>query len=67
MGHCLRYYEVNVNLYSNLSFFVIQISGAAVEISNPKSSRGDRVALISGTPEQKRAAENLVQAFIMST
>lgn len=44
-----------------------KISGAAVEISNPKSSRGDRVALISGTPEQKRAAENLVQAFIMST
>ncbi|CAA2969498.1 KH domain-containing At4g18375 [Olea europaea subsp. europaea] len=44
-----------------------KISGAAVEISDSKSSRGDRVALISGTPEQKRAAENLIQAFIMAT
>ncbi|XP_024987709.1 KH domain-containing protein At4g18375-like [Cynara cardunculus var. scolymus] len=44
-----------------------KISGAAVEISDSKSFRGDRVALISGTPEQKRAAENLIQAFIMAT
>ncbi|KAA8519470.1 hypothetical protein F0562_013726 [Nyssa sinensis] len=44
-----------------------KISGAAVEISDSKSSRGDRVALISGTPDQKRAAENLIQAFIMAT
>ncbi|KAL6991497.1 hypothetical protein U1Q18_009610 [Sarracenia purpurea var. burkii] len=44
-----------------------KISGAVVEISDSKSSRGDRVALISGTPEQKRAAENLIQAFIMAT
>ncbi|XP_028107312.1 KH domain-containing protein At4g18375-like [Camellia sinensis] len=44
-----------------------KISGAVVEISESKSSRGDRVALISGTSEQKRAAENLIQAFIMST
>ncbi|KAL5771934.1 hypothetical protein ACOSP7_011543 [Xanthoceras sorbifolium] len=44
-----------------------QISGATVEISDSKSSRGDRVAFISGTPEQKRAAENLIQAFIMAT
>ncbi|XP_058198669.1 KH domain-containing protein At4g18375-like isoform X3 [Rhododendron vialii] len=44
-----------------------KISGAVVEISESKSSRGDRVALISGTPEQKRAAENLIQAFIMAT
>lgn len=44
-----------------------QLSGAVIEISEPKSSRGDRVALISGTPEQKRSAENLIQAFIMST
>ncbi|KAL0363585.1 UNVERIFIED_CONTAM: KH domain-containing protein [Sesamum calycinum] len=44
-----------------------KISGAAVEISDSKSSRGDRVALISGTTEQKRAAENLIQAFIMAT
>lgn len=45
----------------------IQISGATIEISDPKSVRGDRIALISGTPEQKRAAENLIQAFIMAT
>lgn len=44
-----------------------QISGAVIEISEPKSSRGDRVAHISGTPEQKRSAENLIQAFIMAT
>ncbi|KAD4982833.1 hypothetical protein R6Q59_002465 [Mikania micrantha] len=44
-----------------------KISGAAVEISDTKSSRGDRVAVISGTPEQKRAAENLIQAFILAT
>ncbi|WOG89673.1 hypothetical protein DCAR_0208911 [Daucus carota subsp. sativus] len=44
-----------------------KLSGADVDISHPKSSRGDRVALISGTPEQKRSAENMIQAFIMST
>ncbi|XP_050287773.1 KH domain-containing protein At4g18375-like [Quercus robur] len=44
-----------------------KISGAMIEISDSKSSRGDRIALISGTPEQKRAAENLIQAFIMAT
>ncbi|KAL0305478.1 UNVERIFIED_CONTAM: KH domain-containing protein, partial [Sesamum radiatum] len=51
--------------YLNLTFLVI--SGAAIEISDSKSSRGDRVALVSGTTEQKRAAENLIQAFIMAT
>ncbi|KAI4300047.1 hypothetical protein L6164_033465 [Bauhinia variegata] len=44
-----------------------KISGAMIEISDSKSSRGDRIAHISGTPEQKRAAENLIQAFIMAT
>ncbi|KAJ1430612.1 K-like proteiny domain [Sesbania bispinosa] len=44
-----------------------KISGATIEISDSKSARGDRIALISGTPEQKRAAENLIQAFIMAT
>ncbi|KAL2935042.1 hypothetical protein RDABS01_018161 [Bienertia sinuspersici] len=44
-----------------------QLSGAVIEISEPKSSRGDRVAHISGTSEQKRSAENLIQAFIMAT
>ncbi|KAJ9153162.1 hypothetical protein P3X46_026633 [Hevea brasiliensis] len=44
-----------------------KISGAMIEISDAKSARGDRIAHISGTPEQKRAAENLIQAFIMAT
>ncbi|CDP18708.1 unnamed protein product [Coffea canephora] len=44
-----------------------KISGATIEIPESKSSRGDRVAVISGTSEQKRAAENLIQAFIMAT
>ncbi|XP_004504558.1 KH domain-containing protein At4g18375 [Cicer arietinum] len=44
-----------------------KISGATVEVPDTKYARGDRIALISGTPEQKRAAENLIQAFIMST
>ncbi|XP_010529161.1 PREDICTED: KH domain-containing protein At4g18375-like [Tarenaya hassleriana] len=43
------------------------ISGAMIEISDSKSSHGDRIALISGTPEQKHTAERLVQAFIMAT
>lgn len=46
---------------------VFQISGAMIEISESKSSRGERVALITGTPQQKREAENLIQAFIMAT
>lgn len=44
-----------------------KISGASVEVTESKSSRSDRIAHISGTPEQKRAAENLIQAFILST
>ncbi|GJT51647.1 KH domain-containing protein [Tanacetum coccineum] len=43
-----------------------KISGASVEVSDTKSSRGDRVAVISGTPEQKRTAESLIQAFIIA-
>lgn len=44
-----------------------RISGAMVEVSDSKTSHGDRIALVSGTPEQMRSAENLFQAFIMST
>ncbi|KAK9268242.1 hypothetical protein L1049_010685 [Liquidambar formosana] len=44
-----------------------KLSGAVIEISDSKSSRGDRVALISGTAEQKHSAENLIHAFIMAT
>ncbi|KAJ4980235.1 hypothetical protein NE237_031072 [Protea cynaroides] len=44
-----------------------KISGAFIEILDSKSSRGDRIAQISGNPDQKRSAENLIQAFIMAT
>ncbi|KAL9270083.1 KH domain-containing protein [Drosera capensis] len=44
-----------------------QLSGAMIDISETKNSRGDRVAYISGTSEQKRTAQNLIQAFIMET
>ncbi|ONK66051.1 uncharacterized protein A4U43_C06F3660 [Asparagus officinalis] len=44
-----------------------KISGANVEIVDSKTSRSERIALISGTTEQKRAAENMIQLFIMST
>lgn len=46
---------------------MVQISGADIDVSRSKSSRGDCVALISGTPEQKHATENLIEAIIMST
>lgn len=49
------------------AFILFQISGASIEITDSKSSRGDRMALVSGTPDQKHAAENLIQAFIMAT
>ncbi|CAE6189290.1 unnamed protein product [Arabidopsis arenosa] len=44
-----------------------RISGAMIEISDSKTSHGDHIALLSGTLEQMRCGENLVQAFIMST
>ncbi|KAL4392807.1 hypothetical protein AHAS_Ahas03G0382000 [Arachis hypogaea] len=44
-----------------------KISGAMIEICDSNSAWGDRIAVISGTPEQKCAAENLIQAFIMAT
>ncbi|KAG1358852.1 KH domain-containing protein [Cocos nucifera] len=44
-----------------------KISGARIEIVDSISSRYERIAQISGTPEQKHAAENLIQAFVMST
>ncbi|XVF40108.1 hypothetical protein PTKIN_Ptkin01aG0085300 [Pterospermum kingtungense] len=44
-----------------------KISGAMIELSESKSFRGERVALITGTLQQKHEAENLIQAFIMAT
>jgi hypothetical protein len=58
---------VSVFFFPFLCFTTFQISGAMIEISDAKSARGDRIAYISGKPEQKQAAENLIQAFIMAT
>jgi len=44
-----------------------KISGAHIEIIEPKSSRHEHIAYISGTSEQRHSAENLIKAFIMST
>ncbi|XP_020518638.1 KH domain-containing protein At4g18375 isoform X2 [Amborella trichopoda] len=44
-----------------------KISGATIEVLDGKTRNGDRLAHISGTTEQKSLAENLIQAFIMST
>lgn len=51
---------------SNLSN-IRKISGALIEISESKFPPGDHVALVSGTPQQKHEAENLLRAFIMAT
>jgi poly(rC)-binding protein 2/3/4 len=58
---------MGIRFFSFFMFYDIQISGAMIEISDAKSARGDRIAYISGKPEQKQAAENLIQAFIMAT
>nr|CAD1825054.1 unnamed protein product [Ananas comosus var. bracteatus] len=44
-----------------------KISGAHIEIVDSKTSHFERIAQISGTPEQKQSAENLIKAFVMST
>uniref|UniRef100_A0A1D1XQW8 KH domain-containing protein At4g18375 n=2 Tax=Anthurium amnicola TaxID=1678845 RepID=A0A1D1XQW8_9ARAE len=44
-----------------------KISGANIDVVESKVSRGERIAQISGTTEQKRTAENLIQAFIMAS
>ncbi|KAL5977173.1 hypothetical protein ACLOJK_021515 [Asimina triloba] len=44
-----------------------KISGAIIEVLDSKTSRSERIAQVSGTPEQKRTAESLIQAFIMAT
>lgn len=63
----LKLLYLGVYLVILAPFGLMQISGAIVDILDSKSSRSERVAQISGTPEQKRSAENLIQAFIMAT
>ncbi|GKU95022.1 hypothetical protein SLEP1_g8440 [Rubroshorea leprosula] len=43
-----------------------QISGAKVEVHNPRPGESEGTVVISGTPEQTQAAQSLLQAFILS-
>ncbi|XP_012081696.1 KH domain-containing protein HEN4 isoform X2 [Jatropha curcas] len=43
-----------------------QISGAKVEVCDPSPGKNDRTVVISGTPDQTRAAQSLFQAFILA-
>ncbi|WCJ32008.1 RNA-binding KH domain-containing protein [Euphorbia peplus] len=42
-----------------------QISGANVEVRDPSPSKSERMVIISGTPDQTRAAQSLLQAFVL--
>lgn len=44
----------------------MQLSGAKVKLHDPRQGTAERVVEISGTPEQTHAAQNLLQAFILS-
>ncbi|MFS7976756.1 putative K domain, type 1 protein [Helianthus anomalus] len=59
-----RFRDINFLETSHLMFSCSPDIRSSVEIFESKSSRGDRVAVIFGTPEQKRSAENLIQAFL---
>ncbi|GKV37131.1 hypothetical protein SLEP1_g45192 [Rubroshorea leprosula] len=43
-----------------------QISGAKVEVHNPRPGESEGTVVISGTPERTQAAQSLLQAFILS-
>ncbi|KAL2343847.1 hypothetical protein Fmac_005132 [Flemingia macrophylla] len=43
-----------------------QISGAKVIVSEPLPGTSDRTIVISGTPDETRAAQSLLQAFILN-
>ncbi|KAK7368851.1 hypothetical protein VNO80_10882 [Phaseolus coccineus] len=43
-----------------------QISGAKVVVHEPLPATGDRTIVISGTPDETRAAQSLLQAFILT-
>ncbi|RVW83676.1 KH domain-containing protein HEN4 [Vitis vinifera] len=55
------YGENNSNLNQ-----IRQISGARVVIQDPRTGSSEGVVVVSGTPDQTRAAQSLVQAFILS-
>ncbi|XP_042495803.1 KH domain-containing protein HEN4-like [Macadamia integrifolia] len=50
---------------SNLSR-LRQISGAKVIVHDPHTGASDGMVIISGTPDQTRAAQSLLQAFILN-
>ncbi|XP_010259929.1 PREDICTED: KH domain-containing protein HEN4 [Nelumbo nucifera] len=57
-----------INVYgennSNLNQ-IRQISGAKVVVHDPRSAATDGVVVVSGTPDQTRAAQSLIHAFIL--
>lgn len=46
--------------------FGIQISGAKVVIHDPVAGSTEGTAVVSGTPDQVRAAQTLIHAFIFA-
>jgi len=46
--------------------FRYQISGAKVVVHESLPATGDRTIVISGTPDETRAAQSLLQAFILT-
>ena len=46
---------------------MFQVSGAKVKLHNNEPGTKDRVLELSGTQEQTRAAQSLVQAYMQSS
>lgn len=57
-GWCLQLWE-SVDV-------VIQISGANVVVHDPRAGATEGVVVVMGTPDQLRAAQSLIHAFILS-
>lgn len=51
---------------SNISH-IREISGASVKLRDPITGASERVIEISGTPEQSRAAQSLIQAYMLTS
>lgn len=46
--------------------FGVQISGAKIIVHDPVASSTEGTVVVSGTPDQARAAQSLIHAFILS-
>ncbi|KAJ0443059.1 putative K domain-containing protein [Helianthus annuus] len=57
-----RFYGENESNLARLR----QISGAKVVVHKPQSGTTDHIVVISGTPDQTKSAQSLLQAFILS-